>query len=322
MKRFPVNMITCIKGLVAHQIITASAISVVVLMYAIGISMMMAKGGDVTSLLLYVNPVVLLAAMVLMGQYLYAYDNHVVNGRERVEWPQWKMWSFVAGLFFMVVLWSSPMNFLIHRSMTLYTIKLMGEFELAAPLLVFGMPSNIFTINHNTRYLYGLLKFAHRPAVTSIILLFLLVFWSMSNQMYLGLKYGVLFTLLPGAYLAVGILVWMQSLKVFPSLPNLRNHLQKAVYVWATELAMMGMGGIWFWSATSMNPMQSSHMLWGLTRLSDQHLAGLFMTALSLPTMCLVTWHFWQWMEEILHDPETRLYSVIDNENAASSNHQ
>ena len=102
MKRFPVNMITCIKGLVAHQIITASAISVVVLMYAVGISMMMTKGGDVTSLLLYVNPVVLLAAMVLMGQYLYAYDNHIVNGRERVEWPQWKMWSFIAGLFFMV----------------------------------------------------------------------------------------------------------------------------------------------------------------------------------------------------------------------------
>jgi cytochrome c oxidase assembly factor CtaG len=192
----------------------------------------------------------------------------------------------------------------------------MGSFELAAPLLVFGVPVNM-TIN-NKRFLYGFFRFAHSPAVTGFALLSLLVLWGMSSQMYLGLKYSVMFTLLPGIYLALGVILWMQSLKVFPSLPNLRNHLQKAVYVFVTELTMMGMGGILFWSSASMNPMRSSHILWGMTQLSDQRLSGIAMMALSLPTMCLVSWHFWRWIEDVLQDPGTRLF--VDSEDNLPAN--
>ncbi|MHB8116057.1 MAG: cytochrome c oxidase assembly protein [Acidithiobacillus ferrivorans] len=310
MKRASVNMLAWIKGLMAHQAIATTAILAVLSMYAVGFYMTGEKYDFSTTWFLYINPIILLAAMAVMGQYLYQYDSHFANGRPRIAWPQWKMWSFVAGLFLTIILWNSPMNFLVHRSMTIYTIKLMGEFELAAPLLVLGIPDNV-TIN-NKRYLYGLLRFAHNPAVSSLALLSLLVLWSMSSQMYLGLKYSVIFTLLPGAYLALGIILWMQSLKVFPSLPNLRNHLQKAGYVFVTEVIMMGMGGMWFWRSTSTNPMGSSHILWGITPLSDQRFAGIAMMALSLPTMCLVSWHFWRWIEDILHDPETLLF--VDSE--------
>jgi cytochrome c oxidase assembly factor CtaG len=310
MKRASVNMLAWIKGLMAHQAIATTAILAVLSMYAVGFYMAGEKHDYATTLFLYINPIILLAAMVVMGQYLYQYDSHSANGRERIVWPQWKMWSFVAGLFLTIILWNSPVNFLVRQSMIIYTIKLMGEFELAAPLLVFGIPVNV-TFN-NKRYLYGLLRFVHSPAVSSLALLSLLVLWSMSSQMYLGFKYSVIFTLLPGAYLALGIILWVQSLKVFPSLPNLRNHLQKAGYVFVTELIMMGMGGMWFWSSTSTNPMGSSHILWGITPLSDQRFAGIAMMALSLPTMCLVSWHFWRWIEDILHDPETLLF--VDGE--------
>ncbi|MBU2785311.1 cytochrome c oxidase assembly protein [Acidithiobacillus ferriphilus] len=310
MKRSSVNMLAWIKGLMAHQAIATTAILAVLSMYAVGFYMAGEKHDYATTWFLYINPIILLAAIVVMGQYLYQYDSHFANGRPHIAWPQWKMWSFVAGLFLTIVLWNSPINFLVHRSMTIYTIKLMGEFELAAPLLVLGIPVNV-TIN-NKRYLYGFLRFAHNPAVSSLALLSLLVLWSMSSQMYLGLKYSVIFTLLPGAYLALGIILWMQSLKVFPSLPNLRNHLQKAGYVFVTELVMMGMGGMWFWSSTNTNPMGSSHILWGITPLSDERFAGIAMMALSLPTMCLVSWHFWRWIEDILHDPETLLF--VDGE--------
>jgi len=312
MKESPVNMLAWIKGLMAHQAIAATVILAILSMYAVGFFMAVGKYDYATSLFLYINPIILLAAMAVVGQYLYKYDIYFAKGRLHIEWPQWKMWSFVAGLFLAIILWNSPMNFLVHRSMTIYTIKLMGEFELAAPLLALGLPFNMVINNNNKRYLYGLLRFVHSPAVTSLTLLLLLVLWSMSNQMYLGLKYSIIFTLLPGMYLAVGVVLWMQSLKIFPSLPNFRNHLQKAGYVFVTELTMMGMGGMWFWSSTSMNPMKSSHMLWGITPLSDQRFAGIAMMALSLPTMCLVSWHFWRWMEDVLHDPETHLF--VDGE--------
>jgi len=194
--------------------------------------------------------------------------------------------------------------------MTLYTLKLMGEFELAAPLIVFGIPFKLIDEKTNGAF-WKLLRFMHRPSVTAVILAVILVIWDMSDQMSLGLKSPLVFALLPGVYLVSGIIVWMQSLQVFPSWPNLRNHLQKALYVWIMEMAMMAMGGIWFWSAMSMNPAQSSHMLWGLTPLLDEHLAGMMMTFLSLPTMCLVTWHFWQWMEGVLeHHSDQSEYTV------------
>jgi cytochrome c oxidase assembly factor CtaG len=192
----------------------------------------------------------------------------------------------------------------------------MGEFELAAPLLVLGVPVNM-TIN-NKRFLYGFFRFAHRSAVTGFDLLSLLVLWGMSSQMYLGLKYSIMFTLLPGIYLALGIILWMQSLKFFRHCQIFEIIMQKACYVFVTELTMMGMGGMLFWSSASMNPMRSSHILWGMTQLSDQRLSGIAMMALSLPTMCLVSWHFWRWIEDVLQDPETRLF--VDSEDNLPSN--
>ncbi|MHB8252604.1 MAG: cytochrome c oxidase assembly protein [Acidiferrobacter sp.] len=250
------------------------------------------------------NPIPWFAAIWLIAYYFRQYDHYVARHEQRLEWPRWQIWSFVAGVLMTMCLWESPINVFVRQSMALYTIKLMGEFELAAPLIVFGIPFKLIDSQEMHGIFWGLLRFMHRPFVSAIGLAVILVVWDMANQMLWGFRSPLVFAVLPGVYLIFGIIVWMQSLQVFPLWPNLRNHLRKAVYVWIMELAMMGMGGVWFWSAMSINPSQSLHMLWDLSPLSDQHLAGLLMTALALPTMCLVTWHFWQWMENILRDPD------------------
>jgi cytochrome c oxidase assembly factor CtaG len=184
----------------------------------------------------------------------------------------------------------------------------MGEFELAAPLIVLGIPFQLLDKDQLTGPWWRLLRFLHNPFVTAIGLEILFAFWDMGNQMALGLQSAVLFLVLPGAYLALGVIVWMQSLSVFPAWPNLRSHFTKAVYVWAMEMAMMIMGTVWFWSGTNIGPIHSAHRIWGLTGVEDLHLAGMVMIGSSLPTMCLVIWHFWQWIEDTLRVPEDDSY--------------
>ena len=284
---------------------------VVIVLYASGYLVAGAPVRLTTLLLMNLNPIPWLGAIGVIAYYFLKYDRYMADQGSDANWSKWKVWTFVAGILMTMFLWESPLNAFVPESMTLYTLKLMGEFELAAPLIVFGIPFKLIDHEKMNGAFWKLLRFMHHPSVTAVILAVILVIWDMSDQMSLGLKSPLVFALLPGVYLVSGIIVWMQSLQVFPSWPNLRNHLQKALYVWIMEMAMMGMGGIWFWSAMSMNPAQSSHMLWGLTPLFDEHLAGMMMTFLSLPTMCLVTWHFWQWMEGVLeHHSDQSEYTV------------
>ena len=287
---------------------------VVTLLYA---TRYLAEGASYNIATLYLvtlNPIPWIGAIGLIIYYFKKYDQHKTSPDQSAHWPRWKVWSFMAGILMMLLLWESPLNAFVPKSMTLYTLKLMGQFELAAPLIVFGIPFKLIDQKRTDGVLWKLLRFMHRPFVSTVVLAIILVIWDMSDQMAWGLKSPLVFVLLPSVYLFSGVIVWMQSLQAFPLWPNFRNHLRKAVYVWAMEVAMMAMGGIWFWSAMSMNPTQSAHRLWGLTPLVDQHLAGMLMMALALPTMCLVSWHFWQWIEDILREPGGHV-ALVDDQN-------
>ncbi len=258
------------------------------------------------------NPLPWLGALAVMAVYLRAYDERRARQGDEGAWSRWRVGSFLAGVLVALVLWESPINVLVRESMTLYTVKLMGEFEVAAPLIVWGIPFGLIDGERLSGWVWRVVRFLHRPAVTGLALAVILVLWDMSDQMALGLRNALVFLVLPGVYLGLGVLVWMQSLQVFPSWPNLHSHLKKAVYVWAMELAMMAMGAIWFWSGMRMmDPASAGRVLWGLTRVGDEHIAGAVMTGLSLPTMCLVTWHFWQWIGGIIGESESQEYEGV-----------
>jgi len=256
------------------------------------------------------NPLPWVLGVMALGWYLRKYDQFRAAGGSAAQWSMAHVITYVVGVLCALVLWESPLNGLVPRSMSLYTVKLMGEFELAGPLLVVGIPFSLIDSARLTGVFWSILRFFHRPIVTATALAVILVLWDMADQMALGLRNALWFLILPGVYLALGAIVWMQSLRVFPLWPNFSNHFKKALYVWAMELAMMTMGAIWFWSAMSMGPIQGPHIVWNLSPLEDLHIAGLVMTGLSLPTMCLTIWHLWQAVEDRLRVPEGEGYEV------------
>jgi cytochrome c oxidase assembly factor CtaG len=255
------------------------------------------------------NPLPWLAAFAVLRVYLARRDRYRAGGGDARSWSAGQVLSFVSGLLLALALWESPLNGFVGRSMTLYTVKLMGEFEFAAPLIVLGIPFSLVDSVRVKGPWWSILRVLHRPAVTAAALAVILVLWDMTDQMALGLHNALVFGLLPGVYLALGMVVWMQSLRALPAFPNLQNHLRKGMYVWAMEFAMMAMGTIWFWSAMKdMNPSTGTPLLWGMTRVADMHIAGAVMTGLSLPTMCLVSWHFWQWISGVVGVSESEEY--------------
>ncbi len=255
------------------------------------------------------NPVPWLAGLAMLRVYMVRRDHYRARGGDARLWSAGHVLSFVSGLLLTLALWESPLNGFVGRSMTLYTVKLMGEFEFAAPLMVLGIPFSLVDSVRVKGPWWSILRVVHRPAVTAVALSIILVLWDMTDQMALGLHNALVFGLLPGVYLALGMVVWMQSLRALPAFPNLRNHLRKGLYVWAMEFAMMGMGTVWFWSAMKgMNPSIGTPLVWGMTRVADMHIAGAVMTGLSLPTMCLVSWHFWQWISGVVGVSESDEY--------------
>ncbi len=272
-----------------------------------------AAGVDIRTLQFWaadLNPLPWLAGAAILHLYLTRHDRYRAQGGDARLWSVWRVVSFVSGLLLMLVLWESPLNGFVGRSMALYTVKLMGEFELAAPLLVLGIPFGLIDAARLKGPLWSIVRVAHRPLVTGVGLAVILVVWDMTDQMALGLHNGLVFGLLPAVYLALGMMVWMQSLQVLPGFPNLKNHLRKGLYVWAMEFAMMAMGTVWFLSAMrDMNPSTGAPLLWGINRMTDIHMAGAVMTGLSLPTMCLVSWHFWQWISGVVGVSESEDYA-------------
>lgn len=255
------------------------------------------------------NPLPWLGALAVLRFYVGRYDHYRARGGNVRSWSAGQVLSFVAGLLLALALWESPVNGFVGRSMTLYTVKLMGEFEFAAPLIVLGIPFSLVDSVRLKGPWWSALRVLHRPLVTTVALAIVLVLWDMTDQMALGLRNALVFGLLPGVYLALGMTVWMQSLRALPAFPNLQNHLRKGLYVWAMEFAMMVMGTMWFWSAMkSMDPSTGTPLLWGMTRVTDVHIAGAVMTGLSLPTMCLVSWHFWQWISGVVGVSESDEY--------------
>ncbi len=250
-----------------------------------------------------------LGGMVLLRLYLARYDRYRAQGGDAHLWSTGQVVSFVSGLLLALALWESPLNGFVGRSMTLYTVKLMGEFEFAAPLIVLGIPFQLIDSVRLKGPWWSVLRVLHRPIVTTVALAIILALWGMTDQMALGLHNVLVFGLLPAIYLGLGMIVWMQSLRALPAFPNLQNHLRKGLYVWAMEFAMMVMGTIWFWSAMKgMYPSIGTPLLWGMTRVTDMHIAGAVMTGLSLPTMCLVSWHFWQWVSGVVGVSESEEY--------------
>lgn len=255
------------------------------------------------------NPLPWLAALAVLRLYFRHYDRYRSRSSDAPLWSAGQVWSFVSGVLLALALWESPLNGFVGRSMTLYTVKLMGEFEFAAPLIVLGIPFSLVDSVRLKGPWWSVLRVLHRPLVTTVALAIVLVLWDMTDQMALGLRNVLVFGLLPGVYLALGMIVWMQSLRALPAFPNLQNHLRKGLYVWAMEFAMMVMGTMWFWSAMkSMNPSTGTPLLWGMSRVTDVHIAGAVMTGLSLPTMCLVSWHFWQWISGVVGVSESEEY--------------
>ncbi|MHB1672205.1 MAG: cytochrome c oxidase assembly protein [Acidiferrobacter sp.] len=247
------------------------------------------------------NPLPWLGAVMLMAVYWTRYDRYKVEGGAPGVWWGVRVLSFMAGVLVALALWESPLNGFVGRSMTLYTVKLMGEFELAAPLIVFGIPFGLVDATRTKGVFWSVLRFLHNPGVTAVALAIVLALWDMSAQMALGLRDAFMFAILPGVYLGLGMVVWIQSLQALPSFPNFSSHLRKGIYVWAMETTMMGMGAMWFWSAmTGLNPSTNQPLVFGLSRITDVHMAGATMMALSLPTMCLVFWHFWQWIANVV----------------------
>lgn len=258
------------------------------------------------------NPLPWLGAMVLMAVYWTRYDQYRAEGGAPDLWSTTRVLSFVAGVLLALALWESPLNGFVVRSMTLYTFKLMGEFELAAPLIVWGIPFGLIDTARAKGGLWSGLRFLHHPLVTTIALAFILALWDMSAQMALGLRDALIFSILPGVYLGLGMMVWIQSLRALPDFPNFSSHLRKGIYVWAMETTMMGMGAMWFWSAMNdLNPSIGEPLVWGLSRRADMHMAGATMMALSLPTMCLVFWHFWQWIAGVVGVSESNDYEHV-----------
>ena len=256
------------------------------------------------------NPVPWLGALILFGVYVARYEGYRAGGGDAGRWSRWRIASFVAGVLLALALWESPLNGFVGRSMTLYTVKLMGEFEFAAPLIVLGIPFDLIDSARAKGGWWSVLRVLHRPMVTAVGLAVILALWDMTDQMAVGLRNALVFGILPGVYLGLGMIVWMQSMQALPAFPNLTSHLRKGVYVWAMELAMMAMGAVWFWSAMrGMNPAVGAPLVWGMSRVADEHLAGAVMTGLSFPTMCLVFWHFWQWIASLVGVSENEDYA-------------
>ncbi len=258
------------------------------------------------------NPLPWLGAIMLIAVYWARYDRYKAEGGAPGLWSGARVFSFVAGVLVALALWESPLNGFVERSMTLYTVKLMGEFELAAPLIVLGIPFGLVDSARTQGRFWRGLRFLHNPVVTTVALAIVLAAWDMSAQMALGLRDSFMFAVLPGVYLGLGMMVWIQSLQALPTFPNFSSHLRKGIYVWAMETTMMGMGAMWFWSAmTAMNPSIGGPLVWGLSRRTDIHMAGATMMALSLPTMCLVFWHFWQWIASVVGVSESDEYENV-----------
>ncbi len=258
------------------------------------------------------NPLPWLGAIMLIAVYWTRYDRYKATGGDPTLWSGVRVWCFVAGVLVALALWESPLNGFVGRSMTLYTVKLMGEFELAAPLIVAGIPFGLIDATRSKGGFWGLVRFLHNPGVTAVALAIVLALWSMTAQMAVGLRDAFMFGILPGIYLVLGMMVWIQSLRCLPTFPNFSNHLRKGIYVWAMETTMMGMGAMWFWSAMrGMNPSTSQPLVWGLSRITDIHMAGATMMALSVPTMCLVFWHFWQWIATVVGVSENDDYEKV-----------
>ncbi len=258
------------------------------------------------------NPVPWLGGIATLAYYYYQYDRYQANQKQLILWRPWMVWSFTAGVLSMLLLWESPLNILAPQSMAAYTLKLMGPFEIPAPLIALGIPFAIIQYEKKRGIVWKLIELVHQPFVSGAMLLTLLVLWGMGDQMKKGLDSSVVFTLLPAAYFVTGIVVWLQSLHAFPKWASFRHPLVKMGYVWMMETVMMAMGSIWFWAKTSMNPIHVPHFLWGMTPMYDQRMAGLVMISLALPTMSLVFWHFWEWLETILREPESEVIHAAE----------
>ena len=299
-------------GLVRRWKVGVPVALAIALLYALGY----ASAGDHSTVLQFLlrdcNPIPWVGAIFALAYYYKQYDRYQANRLQLILWRPWMVWSFTAGVLAMLLLWESPLNALAPRSMAAFTLKLMGPFEIPAPLIALGVPFSIIQYEKKSGIIWRLLKLVHQPLVSGTTLLILLVFWSMSDQMRRGLDNSVIFALLPAVYFVTGVVVWLQSLHAFPKWANLRHPIAKMGYVWMMETVMMGMGTMWFWAKTRMNPIHAPHLLWGMTPIYDQRMAGIVMIALALPTMSLVFWHFWEWLETILREPESEVINAAE----------
>ena len=241
------------------------------------------------------DPLIWGAALAVLGVYLWSFVRARRDSASRSLWPAWRAVLFVLGWgVALFALESSAASYTLN-SMALYMGRLMLLAELAPPLLVLGLPSNL--IHLNAKGVFGRsLAFLLDPFVAFALWTTIIVFWNLPVGFNASLVSATTGGLLPLLYLGGGLLVWGVTLN---ALPRVRPTPigARGWFGFLNGLPMMGVAAVWLYSpAVLYSPYLGVPCLWNLTPLQNQQLSGWVMMLAGTPALGLALVQIFAWL--------------------------
>lgn len=195
-----------------------------------------------------------------------------------------RFWHYLAWSCCVVVMVSA--FYALHdplASMTIYASGLMSLNQIAAPLLILGLPHS--SRAGLCRSLFGRWLFDPWVAFSTFIVFTTLV--SLPGIFNKSLVEAIFAGPLGVLELLTGVMIWIQLLPA----KGMDAPWQRGVAGWIAGLPMMVIGVIWIWSSQVLySPYLNVICLWNVTPLQDQRWAGMLMILFGLPLQLRSAW--------------------------------
>jgi cytochrome c oxidase assembly factor CtaG len=234
----------------------------------------------------------------LVVALLYARRVHTLK-RAGTPVATWRIWSFGAGLFLVLVALVSPIDaygeeqfFFVHMIQHI----LLGD--LAPLAFVAGLTGPIL---RPVLSLPGVmrLRFLTHPLVALPLWAVSLYVWHIPFMYEAALHHSAVHALEHFCFFAFGALMWAAVIETLPG-PEWFGTGAKLGYVAGVRLLETILGNVFIWSGTVFYPFyEHPNDVWGISPLADQQIAGaVMMVEGSIVTLAALAWLFLKMAQE------------------------
>jgi cytochrome c oxidase assembly factor CtaG len=236
------------------------------------------------------EPTVVSGAFIILTFYAY----FAIRQQGGIDWA--RAASFYSGSAIMLIALVSPLHAGADRLLSLHMLQHVALTTLGPPLVVMGLTYNMLEPLRRPGPLNNAAKIVTNPVAAAMLFTVNMWFWHVPQVYQEALTNTPLHATMHIAFMAFGILYWWPILQ---SSPTRLSEGGRLLYLFVTGMPM----GLLALLLIATNTVVYSHyettqMLFGLTPIVDQQVAGIIMGALGeFAGFIAITWFFFRYID-------------------------